>query len=146
MKKILLPTLAFFLLSCESESIKEKINKAGDIAGQATGEFAEGLSQGVSKAFDVKLELSSDLQKAGLSLGKCSVLSDSVGTDNLLVVYVVFKEDFKKNILAKAFDEANNEMGRAKVSIEGKRDESLFIEFHFDKRTDIDSNSKLRLE
>lgn len=146
MKKIVILAGTIFLLSCESESIKEKINKAGDIAGQATGEFAEGLSHGVSKAFDVKLDLSLDLQKAGLSLGKCSVLSDSVGTDNLLVVYVIFKENIKKDIHAIAFDEANNEMGRAKVTIEGKRDESQFIEFHFDKRTNIDSNSKLKLE
>jgi hypothetical protein len=55
MKKIILYTSFLFFGACSPDSIKEKINKAGDVAGQTAGEFIEGASKGVQKAFDIKL-------------------------------------------------------------------------------------------
>ena len=78
MKKHILPILIVVgLSSCSSDSIKEKINKAGDVAGQTAGEFIEGASKGVKKAFDVKLKLSDALCSRNC-FGKCSVSSDSL--------------------------------------------------------------------
>lgn len=134
------------LLSCSSNSVKEKINKAGDIAGQVTGEFIQGASHGVIEAFDVEVSISSDLTAKGIQLGKVTVTSDSLGTDDLLVAYVIFNQDFKGEMTAKAFDDKSLEMGRAKVEVEGKKDEAKYIEFHFDKRTNIDSKNKLTIE
>jgi hypothetical protein len=134
------------LISCSSESIKKKINKAGDIAGQATGEFVEGATKGIEKAFDVKVIINKELENKGIQLGKCSVANDSVGTDNLLVIYVIFNQDYKGTLTAKAFDENELEMGRISVEIEGKKNEAKYIEFHFDKRTNIDSKNKLIIE
>ena len=55
--RFLLFAIAFSLFACNSSTIKEKINQAGDVAGQTAGEFIEGASKGVQKAFDVKVEL-----------------------------------------------------------------------------------------
>ncbi|MBL7947365.1 MAG: hypothetical protein JNN19_00085, partial [Bacteroidia bacterium] len=76
--------LILVLAACNSSTIKEKINQAGDVAGQTAGEFIEGASKGVQKAFDVKVELSESLKSKGIELGKSTVSSDSLGTDNLL--------------------------------------------------------------
>lgn len=134
------------IYSCNSSSIKEKINKAGDIAGQATGEFAEGVAKGVNKAFDVQIDLPQSLKDKGISFGKISVTSDSAGTDNLLSVYVIFNNDFNGTLTAKAFDDKGLEMGRVAVPVEGKASEAKFIDFHFDKRTNIDSKNRLTIE
>lgn len=134
------------LISCSSGSIKEKINKVGDIAGQATGEFVEGATKGIAKAFDVKVAIDKGLEPKGIQLGKCTVCNDTVGTDNLLVVYVIFSQDYKGSLTAKAFDENELEMGRTRVEIEGKKNEAKYIEFHFDKRTNIDSKNRLTIE
>lgn len=134
------------LISCSSESIKEKINRAGDIAGQATGEFVDGATKGIEKAFDVKVKISPILEAKGIQLGKCTVSNDTVGTDNLLAVYVIFNQDYKGTLTAKAFDENLLEMGRIAVELEGKQNEAKFIEFHFDRRTNIDSKNKLVIE
>jgi len=138
--------LSIFLISCSSSSVKEKINKAGDIAGQASGEFAKGIGNGVSKAFDVKIDLPQSLSDKGIKFGKTTISSDSIGTDNLLSIYFIFEKNFSGKITAKVFDNKGQEMGRAVGFAEGKENETKFIDFHFDKRTNIDSDCKITIE
>ena len=147
MKKILFFALpALLLAACSTETIKEKINKAGDVAGQTAGEFIEGASKGVQKAFDVEVQPAVMLKEKGLAFGKASIVSDSVGTDNLLLLYVIYNQDFEGTLTAKVFEAQDLEMGRARAAVSGKKGEAAFVEFHFDKRTDVDSKNKLTVE
>ncbi len=145
MKRLFFISLLLFS-ACSSESVKDKINKAGDVTGQAIGEFTEGVSSGVEKAFDTKVEISENLKEKGIECGKTTVTSDSGGTDNKLTIYVIFHKDFSGEITAKAFDKQNAEMGRVKLKAEGKLEGSTFLEFHFDPRTNIDHDSRLTIE
>lgn len=147
MKNILLISVSTLIITaCSSADIKEKINKVGDVAGQTAGEFIEGATKGVQKAFDVTITLPKDLKEKGVEFGKATVSSDSVGTDNLLVIYVIFNKDFEGKLTAKVFDELSQEMGRSATTLSGKKDEAKFVEFHFDKRTNIDSKNLLTIE
>lgn len=146
MKKIFIPILALFIFSCSTDNIKEGINKAGDVAGQTAGEFIEGASKGVEKAFDVKVNLSDDLKKKGLEFGKTYITSDSLSTDNLLMVYIIFNQDYSDTLKAKVYDDKQLEMGRTTTIVTAKKDEAKFVEFHFDKRTNIDSKNVLTVE
>lgn len=145
-KYSLLGLVVVFLIGCSGSAVKEKINKAGDVTGQAVGEFASGVTSGMEKAFDVTVNPSADLLAKGISLGKSTVSSDSGATDNLLTVYVIFQNDFTGSLTIKAFDNKGIEMGRVKNDVSGKKDEAKYIEFRFDKRTNIDFDSKLNLE
>jgi hypothetical protein len=145
-KLISLTSLILGLSACSSSSIKDKINQTGDVAGQVAGEFIEGASKGVAKAFDVKVELPQGLTDKGIEFGKASVTSDSLGTDNLLVLYVIFNKDFEGTLTAKAFDDQSLEMGRATVTVNGKMNDAKYLEFHFDRLTNIDSKNKLTVE
>ena len=145
--KIYLNLLTYILItSCSSESVKEKINKTGDVAGQVVGEFASGVSNGVVKAINPKIEISESLKKTEITFGKMTVSSDSIGNDNLLQIYIIFNSDLKKEITAKAFDSKKLEIGRVKIKIEGKKDEAKYFEFHFDKRTEINNDCKIVIE
>lgn len=147
MKNTLLTALSTLVITaCSSADIKEKINKVGDVAGQTAGEFIEGATKGVQKAFDVTIALPKDLKEKGVEFGKATVSSDSLGTDNLLVLYVIFNKDFEGKLTAKVFDELSQEMGRSATTLLGKKDETKFVEFHFDKRTNIDSKNLLTIE
>ncbi|AEA42813.1 hypothetical protein [Fluviicola taffensis] len=146
MKTVLFLASCILLSACSSSSIKENINKAGDAAGQTAGEFIEGASKGVQKAFDVNITIDSKLAAKGIECGKTQVASDSLGTDNLLIVYVIFNENFKGKLTAKAFDDNSLEMGRSSVQIQGKKDEAKYVEFHFDPRTNLDSKHQLTVE
>ena len=71
---------------------------------------------------------------------------DSSGHDNILTVYMIFNTDFNGMITAKAFDKKGAEMGRVKVPVDKKKEEAGFVEFRFDPRTNIDTDSKIILE
>jgi hypothetical protein len=138
--------LTFILASCSSCEVKEKAGKAGKEAGQVIGEFASGISNGVEESFEVTAVLSNDLKSKGIQFGKTTVSSAAEGKDNLLSVYVIFDQDFKGSLTAKAFDRQGLEMGRVKLQVDGKKDEARYIDFTFDKRTNIDNDSKLTIE
>ena len=145
-KVLIILTLAFFTFACNHTKTTDKINTVGDATGKVLGEFVEGVSTGISEAFDIKIDLPKNLTDKGISLGKCTVNSDSVGTDNLLSVYIIFNNDFNGTITAKAFDSKDQEMGRAILTLDGKKNEAKYFDFHFDARTNLDSNSKITLE
>ena len=95
-------------------------------------------SKGVEKAFEIKIVLPENLKKKGLELGKTYVTNDSAGIDNVLMVYVIFNKPYSGTLKSKVFDANQLEMGRATAPVVAKKDEAMFIEFHFDKRTNID--------
>ena len=132
--------------ACHSDSIKEKLNKAGDMAGQTAGELLEGVKRGVQKAFDIQVVLPEKLKDKGITFGKATVSSDSTGYDNLLILYLVFNKPFQDTLMARAFDENKLEMGRSRVYVSGKQKEARFIEFHFDKRTHLGSKDQITIE
>jgi hypothetical protein len=132
--------------SCSTSSLKENINKTGDVAGQAIGQFASGVTTGVKKSIEPKIDISDNVKNKGLSFGKMTILSDSAATANTLVAYIIFNNDFTGTLTALAFDNKNLEMGRVKVEIKGRKDESRYIEFHFDKRCELKNDCCLRLE
>jgi len=134
-----------FFFSCSSESVKEKINSAGDLAGQTVGEFSKGLGNGVSKAFDVNIILPPALLARGLKMGKNTVNSET-GTDNVLNAYFIFEKDLSETLVSKVFDAKGQEMGRTTATVEGKAGEAKFVDFTFDPHTNIDSDSKITIE
>jgi hypothetical protein len=144
--KTVLLVLPVLLSQCVSDETKEKLNKAGNETGQTVGKFVSGVTNGVEKAFEAKITLSQNLKEKGIQFGKITVSSDSEGKDNLLIIYVIFNQDFKGQLSAKAFDNKDLEMGRTKMTVSGKKDDARFIEFHFDKHTNIDSDSKISIE
>ena len=145
-KLFLVVLISLFINACSGPEAKDKINRAGDLAGETVGEFVSGVSSGVTKAFDVKVTLPEGMAERGLAFGKVTVSSDTVGTDNLLTLYVIFEKDFRGNLTTKVYDDKQLEMGRCRVALRGKAGEARFVEFHFDRRTNIDNNSKIMLE
>ena len=147
--KLLLYFISFCLVvltSCSGSSVKEKIERVGDAAGQTAGKLAKGIESGINKTFDVQVELPEVLKAQGISLGKTIVSSDANGTDNLLSIYFIFTGNFNDALTVKVFDNKSQEMGRVTVPVEGKKGEAKYIDFHFDKRTNIDSDSKLFIQ
>lgn len=132
------------LTSCNTAH--EKINEVSEKVGQAGGEVIKSVTTGVDKAFEVNVELAENLKSQGINLGKVTLSNDSTGTDNKVSVYIIFTKDFKGQLTMKAFDNKNLEMGRVKTDIEMKKDDAKFVDFKFDLRTNIDTDSKLTIE
>jgi hypothetical protein len=148
MKYLFSLILICLLFACNraKQKAKEAINKAGETVGKTVSEFADGVKEGVDQTFNCELILSNDLTAKGLKTGRFIIESDSTANENKLTVYFIFDKDFKETVTAKVFDTKGSEYGRAKLMAEGKAGEAKYFTFLFDKRTDIETRSKIVVE
>lgn len=145
----LIAVIALPLVSCNNmaNKTKETINKGGETVGKTATEFFEGVSEGVDQTLQNEVSLSDQLKTIGLSTGKYSISSDKQGgVGNVFTIYIIFEQDFNKEILVKAYDKNDLEIGRSRVEVIGKAGDAGYFDFVFDKRTRIISRSKLTLE
>jgi hypothetical protein len=140
--------LSFFAFSCNwaKTKTKEGINKTGEIVSKAGSEFAEGARKGIEKTFSNEIVLSDALKSKGLSYGKIIITGTDSTTDNLLSAYLVFEKDFDQQITLKVFGEDKLEFGRVAQPVKARAGEAKYIDFIFDKRTNIDSKGKVSFE
>ena len=144
--KLLLSVFILSMAICSCAHVKQKVKEGAHKAGEAGGTVLKEVSSGVSEAFEITPELSLPLQQAGLSLGKSTISSDTDASDNILNLYVIFNKDFSSDISVKVFDSKNAEMGRVKQTLTGKKDEAGFFVIKFPAQTNIDTDSKIKIE
>jgi hypothetical protein len=134
------------LIGCGPCHVKEKINKASEKAGETAGEVVKGVSRGLENSFEIIIDKSQAPRLADIELGKINLESSSDGSDNKLGVYMIFKKGFSGDITVKVMDNKGLEMGRNTQKVQGKANEAKFVDFIFDKQTNIDSDSKIVME
>jgi hypothetical protein len=136
------------LASCNSfkEKSKNTINKAGEVVGKAGSEFADGMKKGVEKTFANPVELSADLKAKGLQTGKIIINGTDSTTDNIVSAYFIFNGDMNQAVTMKLFNDAGQEFGRVSQPVKAAKGEARYIDFIFDKRTNIDGKGKIILE
>lgn len=149
MKKIffLLISSGLFLTSCDEikEKTKDTINKGGEKIGKTASEFVEGVSEGIEKSLEREIIFKDSAKYAGVSLGKQKIESND-GSNNQLVLYMIFNQDFADTVFAKAFDKNNVEVGRSQTYVEAKSGDAKYYDFNFNKETYIEVKGKITLE
>ena len=148
MKKIILALIFINVTSCNwfKEKTKQTINKSGEIVSKTGSEFIDGVSKGVDKTFESKVEFSKELEKLELNAGKISVNNSENGTNNIVSVYLIFGKNVEKNITMKVFDENQQEYGRTKQIVKGNAGDAKYFDFEFDKRTNVVGKGTITLE
>ena len=132
MQKIfILIVVVAYLTSCHGTSKK---------VGEAGTEIVTSIKEGIDKNLECSIELSPVLQNKGLKTGKFVI------NDDTLSVYFIFDNDFNQNVIARLTDKDGKEYGRVDQAITGKKAEAKFVDFVFDKRTDIEHKSKIVIE
>jgi hypothetical protein len=131
MKKISLIIAIVSLAACHNTSKK---------VGEAGTEIVTSIREGIDKNLECTLELSPALQAKGLRTGKFII------DHSTLSVYFIFDNDLDAAVTARVVDKYGQEYGRATQTISGKKNEARFYDFVFDKRTDIESKSKIIIE
>lgn len=148
MKKLLIVAAIATLGGCHwaREKANNAANKTGEVVAEAGAEFADGVAKGVNKSMQQSVSLSDTLRVKGLQMGQITLGSVNDGTDNLLSVYFIYNADVNTSVTARVLDEQGLEYGRTKASISGKKGEAGFVDFVFDKRTNIATKSKVILQ
>jgi hypothetical protein len=148
MKLVSILAAIVIFASCNSfkEKSKNTINKAGEVVGKAGSEFADGMKKGVEKTFTNPMELSADLKAKGLQTGKIIINGTDSTTDNIVSAYLIFNGDINQSVTMKLFSDAGQEFGRANQPLKAAKGEARYVDFVFDKRTNIDGKGKITLE
>ncbi|HEY8896243.1 MAG TPA: hypothetical protein VIM79_15555 [Niastella sp.] len=146
--KYLIVSLALFAASCNwaKEKTKQTVNKTGEVIGKAGSEFADGVSKGVEKTFENDVKISEQLTKQGLQTGKILINSTDSTTDNILTAYLIFNDNITREVIVKVFSPAGKEYGRARQMVKGQKGEARYVDFVFDKRTNIDGKGTIQFE
>ena len=141
--------IAILFVGCKrvADGTKKAINKTGQVAGEGSSEFVKGVSKGVETSMECQIELGKTLTRKGVTFARFTVGSDTNSrNNNKLTAYLIFDDDFSGSISAKVLDPKHVEYGRANVSVTAKKGEAKYIDFIFDKRTDVESKSTFVLE
>ena len=125
---------------------KDKANKTGEAVAKTGSEFADGVAKGIQKTFSNEITVSDNLKTNGLKTGKIIITSTDSTTDNILSAYLIFDKDFDQPLLIKIFDEQGLEYGRTNQLVSAKAGEAKYVDFIFDKRTNIDGKGKISIE
>ena len=139
---------AIFLLAIVScnwakDKTKEAVNKTGEVVAKAGAEFSQGVAEGVEKTFQNEVVLSEQLVSKGIKTGKMMMIGTDSTTDNILSAYLIFQKDFNEGLMVRVINKEGEEYGRIVQEVTGKKDEAKYVDFVFDKRTNIDSKGKL---
>lgn len=137
---------AFAACDRVKQTARETINKTGETVGRTTTEFADGVSEGIDKTFQSELAVSQALQQEGLRTGRFSIAGTDTTENNVLTVYLIFDKHFDKDLVVKVADRKGVEYGRVRQRVEGAPGEARYFDFVFNKRTQIESKSRLLIE
>jgi len=139
---------SFLFLSCNwgKQKAKEAVNKTGEIVAKTGSEFADGVSKGIEKTFQNQVVLSDALKSKGLRTGRILIAGSDSARDNIISAYLIFDQDFDQKITIKVFSPEEQEYGRVSEIIKGQKGEARYVDFTFDKRTNIDGKGKLSFE
>jgi hypothetical protein len=129
---ILMLGVALLFVSC-SDGDKSLANKAGDKVGQVLTDFAGGMGKGIDKQMLVKVELSDELSKRGLTM---SVSKQDSLAAKTVVLYLIASKNFNGKLLAKAINEQGLEIGRTTAFLKLGKDEAKYVSFKFHNEMD----------
>jgi hypothetical protein len=136
------------LISCDwaKDKAKNTLHKGGEIVGKAGSEVVDGVAKGVETSFANLVEVSPRISEDGIRIGRVTVTSTDSTSDNLVSVYLIFDKNYSGKITAKALDGDGLEFGRSSMNIVADAGSAKFVDFEFDRRTNIDRNDRVRLE
>jgi len=134
---VLVVVAAVLLDGCGRKGEKDEslAKKAGAKVGETLTEFASGVGTGVDTKMLVPVELSQALLDKGVS----KTVAKSLGIDRGrrgFSVYLIAKDKLSGSLLAKAFNNTGDEIGRSKAEVSFEADDAKYVSFTFDSEMD----------
>jgi hypothetical protein len=133
---LFLVAVGALLCGCGKSGDESLAKRTGNKLGEAMTDFASGVGGGVDKQLTVDVELSDALGKQGFS----KTVAKSLGLDisgKGISVYLIAENAYQGELIAKARNEAGQEVGRSVVEVEFKADDARYVKFLFDDQVDM---------
>jgi len=121
-------------LACKRKESAAK--SVGSTVGEVVTDFGKGVAKGVDRRMETKVQMADGLKKAGLSCTTAKLSFDGGSDATTLTVYLLSTHAVKGDVVAKAINEAGNEIGRSVTPVELSADGAQYLNFTFPKEMD----------
>ncbi|HLA84745.1 MAG TPA: hypothetical protein VJL29_08120 [Thermoguttaceae bacterium] len=138
--------LAASLAGCGGKEEGSVAKQAGKAVGEAAMDFGSGVKSAVDTKLTVPVELSEDMSKKGLSKTVAKSLSGTSSSNKGISVYLLSLERYDGNLLAKAIDDKDQEIGRATIDVVFEPHDAKYVTFIFPKEMDTALAAKYVLD
>lgn len=141
MKRIAAPLAAMLLFQTGCGGEDGSAKKVGRAVGESMTDFASGVGSGIDKRLEVNVELAPTVAEFGLS----KTVSKHAGVDGRekgLSVYFLAEQPAAVRLVAKALNDAGQEIGRSTVDAEFAADDAKYVTFRFEAELDRQTVAK----
>lgn len=133
MKSLLATVLMLGFASGCAEREESVAETTGAKVGEVLTDFASGVGEGVDKQLEVTVELSAQCSEAGLSKTVAKSLSPN---KEGIAVYFISEKPFVGQMVAKAVNADEQEIGRSTIDVEFESDDAQYVTFTFGSEVD----------
>lgn len=141
---ISLAICCLLLPGCSGDSHADA-GKIGKTIGRNVTEFAQGVGTGVDTQMQVSVELSSELTEAGFSHTIAKQNTSLESPQKAISIYMISSQAINRTLIAKAFNEDNQEIGRATADVEFSKDDAQYVSFTFPSEMDRQTVKQYRI-
>lgn len=122
--------LGLLLNGCNKEQAVDA-TKIGQTVGKNVTQFAQGVGAGVDNQLQVEIELSQRLTEAGLSHTVAKQQGSLDNKSKSISIYLISKSPLETQLIAKAYNAQNQEIGRATTDAKFAQDDAQYVTFAF---------------
>jgi hypothetical protein len=125
------------LIKGAGEALKQEGKEAASVVTEGTGELVKGVGTGFDKSLgQVKLAVHQELGPKGIGATRAA-RGEKVAGAHAITVYVTLDKPYSGPLELRAYDSANLEIGRTKVTVDEKESTAKYVDFQFDPRTPL---------
>ncbi len=135
----LLITLAVTCILTATAGCSDSGTDAGSIGhsiGENVTEFAQGVGSGVDNQLKVDIQLSEELTATGLTHTVAKQQTSLNQPDKSISIYFLASQPLEAQLVAKAFNSDDQEIGRASAEVQFQTDDAQYVSFTFPPEMD----------
>jgi hypothetical protein len=119
------------------EALKTEGKEAAQVVTEGSGEVVKAVGAGFDKSMSqVKLAVHQELSPKGVGATRAA-RQDVNAARHSVTVYVTVDKPYTGPLELRAYDAANQEIGRSKVELDEKESTAKYVDFQFDPRTPL---------
>lgn len=126
------------LIEGAGKALQEQGKAAAKSASKGVGDVIKGINSGISESINQSEVIPEASFKVNFEECKAEKIYASE-TDKVkkATIYLIAKNDYKGDLILKAFNADKKEIGRSRLTIDIKKDDAKYVDFSFDERTHL---------
>lgn len=126
------------LIEGAGKALQEQGKAAAKSASKGIGDVIKGINSGMSESINQSEVIPEAAFKVNFEECKAEkIYGSDADKVKKVTIYLIAKNDFKGDLILKAFNADKKEIGRSRLAVDIKKDDAKYVDFSFDERTHL---------